>query len=695
MLIYICMGAFKLVSPFKPEGDQPKAIDALVGGVNEGHRHQTLLGVTGSGKTFTMANVIARVQRPTLVIAHNKTLAAQLCSEFREFFPENAVEYFVSYYDYYQPEAYIPQSDIYIEKDSSINDEIDRLRHSATQALLTRRDVIVVASVSCIYNLGSPEAYMSVSLNLKKGQRVPISHVMRKLVDMQYERNQMELKRGTFCVRGDALQIFQKDQSNIIMVEFFGDDIEKMYYVDPLKKQKQSDADEVHIFPARHFVSLNTGEALKAIEKDMEERVAVFKSEGKLLEAQRIEQRTHFDMEMIKELGYCNGIENYSRYFDGRKPGQPPCTLISYFPEDFITFIDESHVTLPQLHGMYEGDKSRKGNLVMYGFRLPSALDNRPLRFEEFENAMNQMLFTSATPGPYEYKMSAQIAEQIIRPTGLVDPELEVRPAKTQVDDLVREVKAHAEKKERVLVTTLTKKMAENLTEYLVEAGIKARYLHSDIDTLERVEILRQLRLGEFDALIGINLLREGLDLPEVTLVAILDADKEGFLRSQTSLIQTMGRAARNVNGNVILYADHRTRSMTNAIQECERRRKRQLEYNAEYNITPETIRKDIRDIAEGLNLTAADSRAQYMTHLDKEFLMADTLEKTIFELERKMKKAAEELEFEKAAMFRDEVQRLKKKAGFGDADGGAAETVAKKKGFLYSKSKLKTRKRG
>ncbi len=682
------MGAFKLVSPFKPEGDQPEAIDALVDGVNKGHREQTLLGVTGSGKTFTMANVIARVQRPALVIAHNKTLAAQLCSEFREFFPENAVEYFVSYYDYYQPEAYIPQSDIYIEKDSSINDEIDRMRHSATQALLTRRDVIVVSSVSCIYNLGSPEAYLSVSLNVKKGEHIPISVILRKLVDMQYERNQMELKRGTFCVRGDTLQIFPKDQDNIMVVEFFGEEIDKLYFIDPLKKQKLRETDELHIFPARHFVSLHVEEALAAIEKEMEERVAQFKAEEKLLEAQRIEQRTHFDMEMIRELGYCNGIENYSRHFDGRKPGQPACTLISYFPEDFLMFIDESHVTLPQLHGMYEGDKSRKGNLITYGFRLPSAYDNRPMRYEEFEASINQVIFVSATPGPYEYKVSSQVAEQIIRPTGLVDPVLEVRPAKTQVENLMEEIKATVARKERVLVTTLTKKMAEDLTEYLVELGVKAQYLHSDIDTLERVEILRQLRLGEFDVLVGINLLREGLDLPEVTLVAILDADKEGFLRSQTSLIQTMGRAARNINGNVILYADHETNSMTKAIEECARRRTRQLEYNAQHNITPETIRKDIKDIADGLNLTAADSRTQYMVHLDKEFLMADTLEKTVFELERKMKKAAEELEFEKAAAFRDEIQRLKKKAGYDEPVTGSLE---KQKGFLYSKSKLKT----
>lgn len=670
------MDRFDLVSEFKPKGDQPEAIGQLAEGVSAGHQFQTLLGVTGSGKTFTMANVIDRLNRPALVIAHNKTLAAQLCSEFREFFPKNAVEYFVSYYDYYQPEAYIPYSDTYIEKDSSINEEIDRLRHSATQSLLTRRDVIVVASVSCIYNLGSPAAYAGVSVKLTKGQQAPIQQVVRKLVDMQYERNDIELSRGRFRLRGDVLQIYPKDQDTIYHIEFFGDGIDRILYLHPVTRDTIREADEAAIFPATHFVSLEAETALKTIEEEMRERVKWFKDGGKLLEAQRIEQRTRFDMEMIQEIGYCNGIENYSRHFDGRSPGDPPCTLLSYFPEDFIMFIDESHATLPQVRGMYEGDKSRKGSLIDYGFRLPSAYDNRPLKFAEFETHMHQVIFVSATPGPYELKHSEKIeagksliVEQIVRPTGLVDPELEIRPASTQVDDLIGQINTVAQSGGRILVTTLTKKMAENLSEYLADLGIRCRYLHSEIQTLERISILRDLRLGEYDVLVGVNLLREGLDLPEVSLVAILDADKEGFLRSQTSLIQTMGRAARNVEGDVILYADTTTGSMKRAIDECTRRRNIQLEYNRMHGITPESIKKNVRDILEDMNLepqvkAAADEKAKYLVHLDREFKMSDSLEKYVAELERSMRKAADALEFEKAAVIRDHIKELKKDIG-------------------------------
>ncbi len=656
------MTKFKLSTNFKPQGDQPKAIEQLVEGLKANYHQQTLLGVTGSGKTYTMANVIAQVQKPTLVIAHNKTLAAQLCSEFRGFFPENAVEYFVSYYDYYQPEAYIPQTDTYIEKDSSINEEIDRLRHSATQALLTRPDVIVVASVSCIYNLGSPEAYQEISLNLKRGERTSIKRILRKLVDMRYERNDYELKRGNFRVRGDVLEIHPLDQDLIIHLEFSAEKLEEIACLDPLTRKRKEDKEEIIIFPATHYIASSSRmeEALESIREELKERVNFFKSQGKLLEAQRIQERTNYDLEMIKELGYCNGIENYSRHFDGRAPGEPPCTLISYFPENYLLFIDESHVTIPQIHGMYEGDKSRKNKLIEYGFRLPSAYDNRPLKYSEFERYINDVIYVSATPSPYELKRSKQVAEQIIRPTGLIDPELEVKKAKEQVDDLIGEVNKRVKEKERTLVTTLTKKMAEDLSKYLIDLGIKARYLHSEIDTLERIEILRALRMGEFDVLVGVNLLREGLDLPEVSLVAILDADKEGFLRSQTSLIQTMGRAARNVRGKVLLYADEVTSSMKKAIAEADRRRKIQIRHNQEYSITPQTIKKEIKDIASGIRLVK-EKPLDYLSRLDREFLMADSPQMTIFHLERDMHKAAKNLEFEKAAIFRDKLKELRK----------------------------------
>lgn len=654
------MPKFKVVSDFTPRGDQPKAIEKLVEGVNKNYRFQTLLGVTGSGKTYTMAKVIEKLQRPTLVIAHNKTLAAQLCSEFRHFFPENAVEYFVSYYDYYQPEAYIPQTDTYIEKESSINEEIDRLRHSSTQAILTRRDVIVVASVSCIYNIGSPIAYSQVSLNIKKGEFISQKKFLKDLVDIYYERNDFETKRGTFKVRGDIIQIYPADQDVILQIQFFGDEVEKISYLDILTKKVKSEVDKVTIFPARHYVTISDlmEDAFLSIEEELKERVAFFKSQGKYLEAQRLEQRTRQDMEMIREFGYCNGIENYSRHFDGRAPGEPPYTLLSYFPDDFIIFIDESHVTIPQLEGMYKGDKARKDNLIEYGFRLPSAYDNRPLKFSEVEKYFKNVIFVSATPHKYEKKHSQQIVEQIVRPTGLVDPAIVIKPAKNQVEKLLEVVKEKVKLNERVIVTTLTKKSSESLCEYLISKGIKARYIHSEIQTLERVEILRDLRLGKFDVLVGVNLLREGLDLPEVSLVAILDADKEGFLRSETSLIQTMGRAARNVRGEVLLFADNITKSMRSAINESERRRNIQIEYNKKHNITPETVKKDIKDILYDIRIS--DVQSEYFAYCDREFVMADTLEKTIEQLEKEMKKAAKELHFEKAAKLRDRIKELK-----------------------------------
>ena len=654
------MPQFKIKADFKPMGDQPQAVDKLVDGVQSGKRFQTLLGVTGSGKTFTMANVIEAVQKPTLVLAHNKTLAAQLCSEFREFFPDNAVEYFVSYYDYYLPEAYIPQTDTYIEKDSSVNDEIDRLRHSATQAVIERRDVLVVSSVSCIYGIGSKESYSETILVLKVGDVYDRQETLRKLIHMQFTRNDIALGRGTFRIRGDVLEIQPVDEEVITRVSFFGDEVEKISVIDPVTGEVLSTQNELTVFPASHFVSSteNLERALIEIEQELEDRVKLFEKQGKLLEAQRIAQRTRFDMEMMRELGYCNGIENYSRVIDGREPGSTPHTLVEYFPEDFLLFIDESHQTIPQLHGMYAGDRSRKEVLVDYGFRLPSAMDNRPLRFNEFEKLVNQAVFVSATPGPYEQKHSEQVVEQLIRPTGLLDPEVEVKPTQGQVDDLIDQIKQRVERSERVLVTTLTKKMAEDLSQYLLDLGIKVNYLHSEIKTMERTEILRDLRLGVYDALVGINLLREGLDLPEVSLVAVLDADKEGFLRDERSLIQTMGRAARNVGGKVIMYADNITDSMRKAIDETNRRRAIQMEYNEKNGITPTTIAKAIRDLIETDKL---DTREGKTAKIKPETLALDELLSHITEMERDMKKAAKNLDFERAAELRDELASLKK----------------------------------
>jgi len=659
------MSGFKLVSDYKPRGDQPQAIEKLVQGIRRGDRFQTLLGVTGSGKTFTIAHVIEQVQRPTLVIAHNKTLAAQLCSEFREFFPHNAVEYFVSYYDYYQPEAYIPQTDTYIEKDSSINDEIDRLRHSATQAVLERRDVIVVASVSCIYGLGSPEEYKRSNLTLRRGETRDRDDCLRTLVDMQFTRNDVALTRGTFRVRGDVIEIQPVDEEVITRVELFGDEVDRITRIDPLTGEVLEECERVTIFPATHFVaSWETIErALKSIEEELEERLEWFRKQGKLLEAQRLEQRTRYDMEMIREIGYCSGIENYSRHLDGRAPGTPPATLLQYFPDDFLLVIDESHQTVPQLHGMYAGDMSRKQTLVDFGFRLPSCRDNRPLRFDEFEGYINQCIFVSATPGPYELRHSTQVVEQIIRPTGLVDPEVEVKPTKGQIDDLIDQIQQCIARGERILVTTLTKRMAEDLTEYLAELGIKVHYLHSDVETLTRTEILRDLRLGQYDVVVGINLLREGLDLPEVSLVAILDADKEGFLRSETSLIQTMGRAARNVRGKVIMYADEVTDSMQRAIAETNRRREKQLEYNRQHGIVPETVRKEVRALLTP-SAHVAETVASYTTGKPEGPMDPDHLALLLANLEAEMRQAAKELRFEEAAVLRDRIKELKEMSG-------------------------------
>jgi len=604
---------FRLVSEFEPRGDQPKAIEELTRGVLSGKRYQTLLGATGTGKTFTIAHTIARVNKPTLVIAHNKTLAAQLCGELKEFFPHNAVEYFVSYYDYYQPEAYVPQTDTYIEKDASINDEIDKLRHSATSALFERRDVIIVASVSCIYGLGSPEEYRDQVLSLRVGMERDRNEILRKLVDIQYTRNDINFTRGTFRVRGDVLEIFPVARSEqAVRVEFFGDEIERIREIDVLTGEIIGDREHVAIFPASHYVTAPDvmARALRDIEAELEERLKELRDQGKLLEAQRLEQRTRYDMEMMREMGFCSGIENYSRHLVGKKPGEPPYTLLDYFPDDYLMIIDESHVTIPQLHAMYNGDRSRKEVLVEHGFRLPSALDNRPLRFEEFEERINQVIFVSATPGPYELEKAPDVVEQIIRPTGLLDPKVHVRPTRGQIDDLIGEIRKRVERDERVLITTLTKKMAEDLTDYLKEMGIRVRYLHSDIKTIERMQILRDLRLGEFDVLVGINLLREGLDLPEVSLVAILDADKEGFLRAERSLIQTIGRAARNANGEVIMYADTITDSMRKAIDEPERRRRSQQAYNEKHGITPQTVRKAVREVIEATKV--AEEKAPY-----------------------------------------------------------------------------------
>lgn len=659
------MKKFKLVSDFKPTGDQPKAIEMLTEGILKGEKFQTLLGVTGSGKTFTMAKVIENVQRPTLVLAHNKTLAAQLCSEFREFFPENAVEFFVSYYDYYQPEAYIPETDTYIEKDSSINDEIDKLRHSATSALFERRDVIIVASVSCIYSLGSPEDYLNLTLSLRPGMIKDRDEVIRELIRMQYERNDIDFRRGRFRVRGDVLEIFPASHADrAIRVEFFGDEIERITEFDVLTGEIIGRRNHVAIFPASHYVTTSEKlkRAIKSIEKELEQRLQELRSMGKLVEAQRLEQRTRYDIEMLQEMGFCKGIENYSRHLTGRPPGSPPYTLLDYFPKDFIMFIDESHVTIPQVRAMYNGDKARKDALVEYGFRLPSAYDNRPLTFEEFEEKLNQVIFVSATPGPYELKKSSRVVEQIIRPTGLVDPEIEVHPVKGQIDHLIGEIRKRVEKNQRVLITTLTKRMAESLTEYLKDVGIRVRYMHSDIDTIERMQIIRDLRLGKFDVLVGINLLREGLDLPEVSLVAILDADKEGFLRSETSLIQTIGRAARNVDGKVIMYADRITKAMQRAIDETNRRRKIQIEYNQKHGIVPQTVKKGIRQIIEA-TISVAEEEEKYES-IEKDIVQnmsKQEIEEYIKELEQQMKRFAIELEFEKAAKIRDKIFELKK----------------------------------
>ncbi|EMT39088.1 excinuclease ABC subunit UvrB [Thermoanaerobacter thermohydrosulfuricus] len=655
------MSGFKLVSNFKPTGDQPQAIKKLVEGVKKGYRFQTLLGVTGSGKTFTMANIIQKLNCPTLVIAHNKTLAAQLYSEFKEFFPDNAVEYFVSYYDYYQPEAYIPQTDTYIEKDASINEEIDKLRHSATAALFERRDVIIVASVSCIYGLGDPVDYENLMLSLRPGMIKDRDEIIKKLVDIQYERNDVNFTRGKFRVRGDVIEIFPASFSNkAIRVELFGDEIDRIAEIDVLTGEVLGLRKHVAIFPASHYATSKDKleRAIKSIREELEQRYKELKDAGKIVEAERLRQRTNYDLEMLQEMGYCQGIENYSRHISGRPPGSPPYTLLDYFPKDFLIFIDESHVTIPQIRGMYNGDRSRKEALVEYGFRLPSAFDNRPLTFEEFEERINQVIFVSATPGPYEIEHSEQVVEQLIRPTGLVDPEVIVKPVKGQVDDLIGEIRKTVDKGFRVLVTTLTKKMAEDLTDYLKDMGIKVKYLHSDIETIERVEIIRDLRLGKFDVLIGINLLREGLDIPEVALVAILDADKEGFLRSETSLIQTIGRAARNAEGRVIMYADTVTNSMKRAIDETNRRRKIQMEYNKKHGITPKTVIKGVRDVIEATHV--AEEEQKYTRKKVKTY-DPEIIKSTIEQLEKEMKEAAIELQFEKAAKLRDVIFELKK----------------------------------
>ncbi|MBH0328338.1 excinuclease ABC subunit B [Brevibacillus brevis] len=655
------MERFELVSEFQPSGDQPTAIAELVAGLQAGKRHQTLLGATGTGKTFTAAQVIAQVNRPTLVMAHNKTLAAQLCAEFKEFFPNNAVEYFVSYYDYYQPEAYIPQSDTFIEKDSSINDEIDKLRHSATSALFERRDVIIVASVSCIYGLGSPEEYRELLLSLRVGMETGRDEILHRLVDIQYTRNDINFTRGTFRVRGDVVEIFPASESEqAIRVEFFGDEIERITSIDVLTGEILGQRDHIAIFPKSHYVTREEKMklAVQSIEAELEERLKEFRDAGKLLEAQRLEQRTRYDIEMMMEMGFCSGIENYSRHLTGLPAGHAPYTLLDYFPEDFIVMMDESHMTLPQVRGMYNGDRARKDVLVEHGFRLPSARDNRPLKFEEFEAKLKQAIYISATPGLYELEHSPEMVQQVIRPTGLIDPTVTVRPIKGQIDDLIGEIQATIAKNERVLVTTLTKKMSEDLTDYLKEIGIKVRYLHSDIKTIERMQILRSLRLGEFDVLVGINLLREGLDLPEVSLVAILDADKEGFLRNERSLIQTIGRAARNAEGRVIMYADKMTDSMASAIRETERRRSIQMAYNEEHGITPQTVKKSVREVIEATKV--AEEKADYLPHADFKKMPKKDRVAVIERMEEEMKEAARNLMFERAAELRDLILELK-----------------------------------
>jgi excinuclease ABC subunit B len=663
------MSRFRVASDFKPSGDQPAAIESLARGVKEGLDFQTLLGVTGSGKTATMAWVIEQVQRPTLVMSPNKSLAAQLANEFKEFFPDNAVEYFVSYYDYYQPEAYVPSSDTYIEKDSSVNDEIDRLRHRATAALLQRRDVLIVASVSCIYGLGSPEQYEQHLLRLVKGVDVPMDYIKRRLVNMQYDRNDFSVARGTFRIRGDTIEIHPAYEETLLRVELFGDTIERMTVIAPLSGEIIEEVSDTTVFAASHYVASEERreQAIGTIEAELAERLAQLEAENKLLEAQRLRMRTNFDLEMMREMGFCNGIENYSRHFDGRAPGEAPYTLIDYFPDDFLVIVDESHVSVPQVGGMYEGDKSRKDTLVEHGFRLPSALDNRPLKFEEWLEKVNQVIFLSATPSAYELKVSKNVAEQVVRPTGLIDPEVIIRPTKGQIDDLIEEVRARAESGERVLVTTLTKKMSEDLTEYLQESGLRVRYMHSETDTIQRIELLRDLRLGEYDTLIGINLLREGLDLPEVSLVAILDADKEGFLRSETSLIQTIGRAARNVSGQVIMYADNITDSMKRAINETNRRRKRQHDYNVAHGINPISVQKKVSDILSAAGI-ASESSTPYQGKKkrgkiarDLTGMPAEELPRLIQALEEEMREAARELRFEYAARLRDEIDELKR----------------------------------
>ena len=652
---------FKLESPYKPTGDQPQAIEQLVKGFREGNQCQTLLGVTGSGKTFTMANIIAQLNKPTLIIAHNKTLAAQLYGEFKEFFPSNSVEYFVSYYDYYQPEAYVPSSDTYIAKDSAINDEIDKLRHSATAALSERKDVIIVASVSCIYGLGSPIDYQNMVISLRPGMIKDRDEVIGKLIDIQYDRNDIDFKRGTFRVHGDVLEVFPAGSGeNIIRVEFFGDEIDRITEVDSLTGEIKNELNHIAIFPASHYVvsKENMERAIGQIEEELEHQIRFFKGEDKLLEAQRISERTNFDIEMLRETGFCSGIENYSRHLTGLAEGEPPHTLLDYFPDDFLMIIDESHKTIPQIGGMYHGDQSRKTTLVDYGFRLPSAKDNRPLNFEEFESKISQVMFVSATPGAYEEEHELLRAEQVIRPTGLLDPEVEVRPVEGQIDDLIGEVNKEVAKKNKILITTLTKRMAEDLTDYMKELGIRVRYLHSDIDTLERTEIIRDMRLDVFDVLVGINLLREGLDIPEITLVAILDADKEGFLRSETSLIQTIGRAARNADGRVIMYADTITDSMRAAIDETRRRRELQMRYNEEHGITPQTIRKAVRDL---ISISKKVAKQEEVLEKDPESMSQEELEKLIKDLQRQMKKAAADLDFETAVKLRDNMIELKK----------------------------------
>jgi len=659
------MAEFRVSAAYRPTGDQPQAIASLTASIRAGDRYQTLLGATGTGKTAAMAWIIEQVQKPTLVIAHNKTLAAQLCNEFREFLPDNAVEYFVSYYDYYQPEAYVPQADLYIEKDASINDDIDRLRHAATAALLTRRDVVIVASVSCIYGIGSPADYAEKSVLLATGQEAGRDQVLRRLVDIQYQRNDSFLGRGRFRVRGDVVEVQPPAMESAYRISFFGDEVEQITHYDPLTGEIYARLEHLALFPATQYVTdrETVERAVVGIRRELEEQVRQFEEQGKMLEAHRIRSRTEYDLEMLRELGYCNGIENYSRHLDGREPGTPPHTLLDFFGDDFAVFVDESHQTVPQIGGMYEGDRSRKQTLVEFGFRLPSALDNRPLRFDEFLERVPQLLFVSATPGPFELRQSTNVAEQIIRPTGIVDPEVELRATKNQIDDLLNEIRRREEAGERVLVTTLTKKMSEDLTDYLLESGVRARYLHSEIDTLERIQIIRALRLGEYDVLVGVNLLREGLDLPEVSLVAILDADKEGFLRGQTALIQTIGRAARNTNGKVLMYADKMTEAIKGAIDETSRRRAVQLRYNEEHGITPETIQKGVSDIAEFLSLESAPhvpgKRRRGASKV--EGMSPDELEKLVITLEEEMFAAAEELRFEYAAKLRDEIKELRR----------------------------------